>query len=101
MVNAVFAVIIAQGFVGTPGSVFPAWMAIVVALIIGQLLRRNYSLVWLTVAGVTALYISIWMGTFIELELPETMFGLAANANWIIILRSEERRVGKEWSTGR
>lgn len=86
MVNAVFAVIIAQGFVGTPGSVFPAWMAIVVALIIGQLLRRNFSLVWLTAAGVVALYVSIWMGTFIELELPETLFGLSANANWIIIL---------------
>lgn len=86
MVNAVFAVIIAQGFVGTPGSVFPAWMAIVVALVIGQLLRRNFSLIWLTVAGVVVLYISIWMGTFIEWELPETMFGLTANANWIIIL---------------
>lgn len=86
MVNAVFAVVIAGGFVGTPGSVFPAWSAIVVALIIGQLLRRNYSLVLLTIAGVVALYLSIWAGTFIELTLPETMFGLTANANWIIIL---------------
>lgn len=86
MVNAVFAVVIAGGFVGTPGSVFPAWSAIVVALIIGQLLRRNFSLVLLTIAGVVALYLSIWAGTFIELTLPETMFGLTANANWIIIL---------------
>lgn len=86
MVNAVFAVVIAGGFVGTPGSVFPAWSAIVVALIIGQLLRRNYSLVLLTIAGVVALYLSIWAGTYIELTLPETMFGLTANANWIIIL---------------
>lgn len=86
MVNAVFAVVIAGGFVGTPGSVFPAWSAIVVALIIGQLLRRNYSLLMLTIVGVIALYLSIWAGTFIELTLPETMFGLTANANWIIIL---------------
>ncbi|MBC54809.1 MAG: carbon starvation protein A [Gammaproteobacteria bacterium] len=86
MVNAVFAVVIAGGFVGTPGSVFPAWSAIVVALIIGQLLRRNFSLVLLTIVGVIALYLSIWAGTFIELTLPETMFGLTANANWIIIL---------------
>ncbi|MGQ9426777.1 carbon starvation CstA family protein [Gilvimarinus sp. F26214L] len=86
MVNAVFAVVISNGFVGTPGSVFPAWMAIVVALVIGQLLRRNFSLLLLTAVGVAVLYLSIWMGTFVELSLPETMFGLNANANWIIIL---------------
>jgi carbon starvation protein len=86
MVNAVFGVVIATGFVGTPGSVFPAWMAIFVALIIGQLLRRNYSLMLLTAAGVAILYLSIWAGTFIELSLPESMFGLTASANWIIIL---------------
>src|SRR5690606_29970138 len=86
MVNAVFGVIIAQGFVATPGSVFPAWMAIVVALIIGQLLRRNFSLALLTAVGVVVLYVSIWAGTFIEWSLPATMFGLTATANWIIIL---------------
>lgn len=86
MVNAVFAVVISNGFVGTPGSVFPAWAAIVVALVIGQLLRRNMSLLLLTAVGVVVLYISIWAGTFIEWRLPETMFGLSANANWIIIL---------------
>lgn len=86
MVNAVFGVVIANGFVGTPGSVFPAWMAIAVALVIGQLLRRNYSLMLLTAAGVAILYISIWAGTFIEISLPETFMGLTPNANWIIIL---------------
>ena len=86
MVNAVFGVIIAQGFVATPGSVFPAWMAIVVALIIGQLLRRNFSLAILTAVGVAVLYASIWAGTFIEWRLPDTLFGLTATANWIVIL---------------
>jgi len=86
MVNAVFGVIIAQGFVATPGSVFPAWMAIVVALVIGQLLRRNFSLALLTLVGVVVLYVSIWAGTFIEWSLPDTLFGLTATANWIVIL---------------
>ncbi|GFZ77841.1 carbon starvation protein A [Pseudohongiella nitratireducens] len=86
MVNAVFGVVIANGFVGTPGSVFPAWMAIAVALVIGQLLRRNYSLMLLTAAGVAILYFSIWAGTFIEISLPDSLFGLAPSANWIIIL---------------
>jgi len=86
MVNAVFAVVISNGFVGTPGSVFPAWSAIVVALIIGQLLRRNFSLLLLTAVGVIVLYLSIWVGTFVELTLPENLFGLTPNANWILIL---------------
>ena len=86
MVNAVFGVVIARAFVSTPNAVFPAWSAIFVALIIGQLIHRNYKLTILTVAGVTALYASIFVGSVYPIELPENMFGLAANANWIIIL---------------
>ena len=86
MVNAVFGVVIAGAFVGTPGAVFPAWSAIVVALIIGQLLHRNWSLGLLSVVGVAALYGSILIGSQLPIELPEAMFGLTANANWIVIL---------------
>ena len=60
MVNAVFGVIIAGLFVSTTTAVFPAWSAIVVALIIGQLLHRNFNLTLLTVCGVIALYASIY-----------------------------------------
>lgn len=86
MVNAVFAVVISSSFVNTPGAVFPAWSAIAVALIIGQLLRRNHSLLLLTTLGVIALYISIWIGSVLPLSLPETMLGLSENASWIVIL---------------
>ncbi|NOX68588.1 MAG: carbon starvation protein A [Gammaproteobacteria bacterium] len=86
MVNAVFGVVIARAFVSTPNAVFPAWSAIVVALIVGQLIHRNYKLTALTVAGVAALYASIFVGSVYPIELPENLFGLAANANWIIIL---------------
>ncbi|MDZ7642838.1 MAG: carbon starvation protein A [Woeseiaceae bacterium] len=86
MVNAVFGVVIAGAFVGTPNAVFPAWAAIVVALVIGQLLRRGGSLGLLTMLGVIALYLSIYGGSVMPLELPESLFGLPANANWIIIL---------------
>jgi len=86
MVNAVFAVVISNGFVATPGSVFPAWSAIVVALVIGQLLRRNFSLLWLTTAGVILLYVAIWVGTHVEISLPESTLGLNQNASWIVIL---------------
>ncbi|MEG3767731.1 carbon starvation protein A [Alteromonas sp. 14N.309.X.WAT.G.H12] len=86
MVNAVFGVVIAKSFVSQPNAVFPAWMAIVVALVIGQLLKRNFSLVPMCIAGIIVLYASVYAGGFIPLSLPETMFGLSANANWIIIL---------------
>ena len=86
MVNAVFGVVIAKSFVSQPNAVFPAWMAIVVALVIGQLLKRNFSLIPMCVVGIIVLYASVYAGSYIPLELPETMFGLSANANWIIIL---------------
>jgi len=86
MVNAVFGVVIAGAFVNTPNAVFPAWSAIAVALIIGQLIHRNFNLTLLSVLGVMALYCSIYVGSVLPIELPAGMFGLSANANWIIIL---------------
>ncbi len=86
MVNAVFGVVIAGAFVNTPGAVFPAWSAIVVALFIGQLVHRKFNLMLLSIVGVIALYLSVYAGSVIPLELPAEMFGLTANANWIVIL---------------
>jgi carbon starvation protein len=85
MVNSVFGVVIANSFVGTPSAVFPAWAAIVVALIIGQLVHRRFNLVALGVGGVVVLYLTVFAGSRMPLELPQ-MFGLATEANWIIIL---------------
>ncbi len=85
MVNSVFGVVIANAFVGTPGAVFPAWAAIVVALIIGQLVHRNVNLAALSVVGVIVLYLSVYAGSQMPLELPE-MFSLTPQANWIVIL---------------
>ena len=86
MVNAVFGVVIAGAFVNTPNAVFPAWSAIVVALIIGQLIHRNYNLMLLSIVGVFALYGSIYVGSMVPLELPAEILGLSANGNWILIL---------------
>ncbi|TMP33369.1 carbon starvation CstA family protein [Pseudoalteromonas rubra] len=86
MVNAVFGVVIANSFVANPSAVFPAWAAILVALIIGQLLKRQVPLVPLCVIGVAILYASIYVGSGMPLALPSELFGLADKANWIIIL---------------
>lgn len=85
MVNAVFGTVIARALIHTPSAVLPAWAAIVVALIIGQLLRRGSKLFVLTVLGVLALYTSIFAGSLMPLEMSS--FGrLSPQANWILIL---------------
>ena len=86
MVNAVFGVVIANAFVSTPNAVFPAWSAIVVALIIGQLLHRNFSLTLLSVVGVSALYGAIFVGSELPVQLPEEIMGMGEKGSWIIVL---------------
>jgi carbon starvation protein len=86
MVNSVFGVVIASSFVSTPSAVFPAWAAIVVALVIGQLVYRRFNLIVLSLGGVAVLYWSIYAGSSLPLELPAGLFGLEPQANWIIIL---------------
>lgn len=87
MVNAVFAVVIAGMMIKTPSSVLPVWGALVVAFVIGQCIYRfKMNLLWVSVIGVVALYALIYLGPIFPIVLPETMFGLPANAVWIIFL---------------
>ncbi len=87
MVNAVFAVAIAAALQATPSSVIPAWSAIAVALAIGILIYRLHKpILWPTVIGTIILYAVIYLGEIVPVELPETVFGLAPGAQWIIIL---------------
>jgi carbon starvation protein len=77
MVNAVFGVVITGLFIETPSAVFPAWFAIVVALIVGQLIHRNFNLTLISIGGVAALYASIFVGSELPLALPDDLFGIA------------------------
>ncbi|KID54738.1 carbon starvation protein CstA [Pseudoalteromonas luteoviolacea] len=86
MVNAVFGVVIANSFVANPNAVFPAWAAIVVALIIGQLLKRKVPLIPLCLVGVVVLYATIYAGSGMPIALPSDVFGLTDKASWILIL---------------
>lgn len=87
MVNAVFAVVIANMMIKTPSAVIPVWGALVVAAIIGQCIYRfKMSLPIVSILGVIALYSLIYVGTLYPIVLPETVFGLPDNAIWIIIL---------------
>ena len=86
MVNAVFGVVIAGLFVTTTTAVFPAWSAIAVALVIGQLIHRKFNLTLLSICGVAALYFSSYIGSQLPIALPDQLFGLTASGSWIVIL---------------
>ncbi|MEH6387746.1 MAG: carbon starvation protein A [Pseudomonas profundi] len=87
MVNAVFAVVIANLMMSFPTAVVPVWGAIIVALIIGQLIyRRILSLPVVSVIGVAALYAMIWIGPSIPLQMPAEVAGMSGNAMWILLL---------------
>ena len=89
MVNAVFATAIAGLLINFPSAVIPVWGAIFVALIIGQIIFRKWmGLGAVSVLGVVALYVLIWVGPTMPLQLPDMAMGLSDNAQWILILFS-------------
>lgn len=87
MVNAVFAIVIANLFISTPSSVFPAWSVIAVALGIGYALyRKGVGLLWPSLIGLALLYGAIFLGDDLAFSLPETFMGLGAGAQWVVLL---------------
>jgi carbon starvation protein len=86
LVNAVFGTIIAKDMVEFPSSVFPAWVAIPVAIAIGLLIRKQFNLLVISLIGVAFLYFSIYVGSVMPLEISADIFGLGPNGNWIILL---------------
>ena len=86
MVNAVFAIVIAQLFEGFPSSVIPAWFVIAVAMGIGwALYRRGVPLLWPSVIGLVLLYGSMFVGDQIPVVMPSA-FGLQGAAVWVLLL---------------
>jgi carbon starvation protein len=87
MVNAVFAIIIANEHIAVPSSVIPTWAVIFVAMAVGWMIyKRGMSLLWVTVIGVGVLYGAIWVGEVVPLSLPEQFLGLGAPAQWVVLL---------------
>jgi carbon starvation protein len=74
MVNAVFAIIIAEEHISVPSSVIPTWAVIAVAMAVGILIyKKGMSLLWVTIIGVSVLYGAIWLGDVYPISLPETI----------------------------
>lgn len=80
MVNAVFAVVIANLFIANPGAVFPIWMEIPTAILVGLLVyRTRLGILGPSLGALLLLYIYIVIGQYVPLELPD-FFGFAPTA---------------------
>ena len=80
LVNAVFAVVISNLFIGNPGAVLPVWGSLVVAITVGFLIYRSGAGLLLPSLGALAvLYFLIWVGQSVPLELPD-FFGFEPTA---------------------
>lgn len=89
MVNAVFALVIGVLFTEYPGSVFPVWMQIIIALGIGQLLyKKNIKAFWPSIVGLILLYVFIWLGQYLPIDIAPLAdrVGIHPITLWVIIL---------------
>ena len=87
LVLAVFAMAIADLFVGIPSSVIPINIEIIIAIIMGYLLykKRLDSLIPSLIA-LSILYFFIWVGTLYPIDFTSSMNTQDAKNMWILIL---------------
>jgi carbon starvation protein len=72
LVNAVFAVVIADRLIGSPGAVVPVWGTLVLAVGVGILIYRvRVGILWPSVGALLLIYGLIWLGQYTPLELPD------------------------------
>lgn len=90
LVNAVFAVVIANLFVATPAAVLPIFLEIPLAIGIGQYVYRKRSAALVpSIIGVVVLYLTIPLGQLLPVSLDAVAgaMGIEQERNlWIILL---------------
>ncbi len=88
LVVAIFAILVAKTFVATPAVATASLLFIGMAPIFGYLVyRKNLSILLGSLVFVPLLFVFIWLGTVIPLDL--TAMGLtadAANRTWVFVL---------------
>ena len=87
LVLAVFAMAIADLFVGIPSSVIPINIEIIIAIIMGYLLyKRKIDSLVPSLIALAILYFFIWVGTLYPIDFTSSMDSQDAKNMWIIIL---------------
>ncbi len=86
IVIAVFALVIAILFSTYPQSVFPVFMEIPLAIILGFLVyRRKTNVLIPSLVALAIMYITIWLGLYLPFEMP-ALFGLSPIIIWVVVL---------------
>ncbi len=86
IVVAIFGMVIAIIFKMYPQSIFPVWVQIPIAVIVGYLAyRKNFNITILSVIAVTLMYLSIFVGIKFPFVMP-SILGLSSMSIWIILL---------------
>lgn len=80
MVNAVFAVIIANLFIANPGAILPIWTEIPIAIAVGVLVyRTRVGILAPSLVAVVLMYAMVWLGQYVQPEMFD-LFGFAPTA---------------------
>lgn len=86
IVIAVFALIIGILFTMYPETVFPVWLEIPIAMVLGHMVYKKSKNA--TLAGIVAvivMYITVVIGAYLPFKMP-ALFGLNPLAVWIVVL---------------
>jgi carbon starvation protein len=88
IVIAIFAMIIGKLFIMYPASVFPVWMEIPIAMVLGYLVyKKGMKVGPLSIVAIILMYVTIWMGaTFFNFQSPETIMGMTPIMFWLSVL---------------
>ena len=86
IVIAIFALIIGVLFKMYPVSVFPVWMEVPIAIVLGHIIyKRGGNVKLFTLFAVVAMYVTVVAGHWLPVTLP-VLFGLPVTGLWVIIL---------------
>ena len=86
IVISVFGLVIASIFKMFPGSVFPVWLQIPIAILLGRYIyRRKANLTLGTLVAVVLMYLTVIAGRFLPVEIPDIL-GIPSTGIWTILL---------------
>ncbi len=83
---SILGMIIAVIFDMFPGSVFPVWFEIPLAVLLGYMVtQKGKNMLFWSIVAVIIMYVTVVIGTYIPFKMPE-LFGIPATGIWTIIL---------------
>lgn len=86
LIIAIFGLVIAVIFKMFPGSVFPVWMELPIAILLGHMIyKRGKSITSWSIYAVIAMYVTVVIGFWLPINMP-TIAGIPATGVWTIIL---------------